>query len=56
MHQTCPPFITLPTVPAECFGILLAGMYSGSYDVNNENVYQACFNLDDYLVLNNLII
>jgi hypothetical protein len=32
--------VTLPTVPAEYFSILLNGMYSGTFTVTNENVYQ----------------
>ena len=32
--------VTLPTVPAEYFAILLSGMNSGSYNVTSENVYQ----------------
>ena len=32
--------VTLPTVPAEYFAILLSGMHSGSFTLTNDNVYQ----------------
>jgi hypothetical protein len=32
--------VTLPTVPAEYFSILLTGMHSGTFALTNENVYQ----------------
>ena len=32
--------VTLPTVPAEYFAILLTGMHSGSFGLTSDNVYQ----------------
>jgi BTB/POZ domain len=43
--------VTLPTVPAEYFSILLNGMYSGTFNVTNENVYQVSVNVQHLAIL-----